>query len=78
MVIMAIMSNNQLVEIRRLAVLLLEVINIAEGCITKLRRGFIEPIDADDVRIRIKKIQIQILQIDNLADEVLNGQEKKD
>ena len=65
--------NNQLVEIRRLAALLLEVVNTAEGCVTKLRQGFIEPIDADDVRIRIKKIQIQTLQIDNLADEALNG-----
>ena len=64
----------RLMEIRRLAVLLLEVVNIAEECVTKLQKGFIEPIDADKVRGKIERMQSDILKIDVDADEALDAE----
>ena len=68
--------NNQLVELHRLAALLLQVVNIAEGCVEKLQKGFVEPIDIIDTQKTIKQLQINILQIDCEADDILNGNQK--
>ena len=70
---MANIPNSQLVEIRRLASLLLQVINNAEICVSKLRNGFIEQIDTYETRKTIERLQVEILQIDIDADEALNG-----
>ncbi|MGA1979450.1 MAG: hypothetical protein ABSG99_02640 [Sedimentisphaerales bacterium] len=69
---MANIPDNQLVEIRRLAVLLVEVVNKAGGCVSKLRQGFIEPIDVEKIQKEITGMQVEILQIGNLADEALD------
>jgi len=74
---MGIDSNNQLIETRRLAALLLEVVNIAEKCVEKLKKGFIEPVDMVETKKTIKQLQISILQIDAEADEKLDGQREQ-
>ncbi len=57
-----------------MAVLLLEVVNVAEGCVTKLQKGFIEPVDVAKIRKTIRGLQADILKIDIDADEALNGE----
>jgi len=71
---MADIPNSQLVEIRRLASLLLEVVNKAERCVSKLRNGFVEQTDTHETRKTIERLQVEILQIDIDADDALNGE----
>lgn len=65
--------REQLAEIHRLVVLLLEVVNNAEGCVTRLQKGLVELIDVDELRKKIRGMQADILKIDIDADEALNG-----
>jgi len=53
--------------------LLLEVVNNAEGCVTRLQKGLVELIDVDELRKKIRGMQADILKIDIDADEALNG-----
>lgn len=67
-------DNRQLREMQRLAVLLAGVVNKAKGCASKLRAGFIEPIDADEMEKEITAMQVEVLQIDSLAGEIISSQ----
>ena len=62
-------------EIRRLASLLLEFVNTAEICLSKLRDGFVEKTDVSETAKTIKRLHSEILQLDSAADDALNGKD---
>lgn len=68
------LTPKQLTEVRRLNVLLIQAVNKAEECIGKLKRGFIEPADEAETRKKIEHLHTEVMEIDDQANELLNGE----